>query len=86
MTKRKNDKFRRLLRDPPSDNWPYSLVSALSDVGDTCYACKLWFESHKIPFTGADVVAMATLVMQREDTRQSILDKMEAEPWRQKQA
>lgn len=36
------------------------------DVADTMYACKRWFEGYAIPFTAADVVAMAALVLQRE--------------------
>jgi hypothetical protein len=46
---------------------------ALRDVADTAYACKVWFECYlvtdggKVPFTGADVIAMTKLVLARED-------------------
>jgi hypothetical protein len=38
---------------------------ALSEVSDTAYACKLWFESYGVPFTGSDVIAMTRLVTAR---------------------
>ena len=40
--------------------------TAQRDVADTIYACREWFEGYKVAYTGADVVAMASLVLKRE--------------------
>ncbi len=42
------------------------LCSAILDVADAAYACKLWFESNGLRPTAADVAAMSRLVMERE--------------------
>jgi hypothetical protein len=36
------------------------------DVADTIYVCKKWFEGHEIAFTASDLLAMARLVLERE--------------------
>lgn len=49
-----------------------SAKRALTEVADTAYMCKLWFESYlavdseKIGFNGADVMAMTKLVLEHE--------------------
>ena len=40
--------------------------TALRDVADTMYACREWFEGYKVAYTGADMIAMARMVMERE--------------------
>ena len=40
--------------------------AALADISTTMEHCKSWFEAQGIAFTGADLVAMASLVMKRE--------------------
>ena len=44
--------------------------TALRDVADTMYACREWFEGYKVAYTGADLIAMARMVMERELLRQ----------------
>jgi hypothetical protein len=40
--------------------------TAQRDVADTIYACREWFEGYKVAYTGADLVAMASLALKRE--------------------
>jgi hypothetical protein len=35
-------------------------------VADTMKTCKLWFEQEGVPYTAADLIAAASLVMKRE--------------------
>jgi hypothetical protein len=57
--------FEDLLRD-----WGPQKLSkkATREVADAAYACLTWFRAYapKMPITGADVVAMVALVLQRE--------------------
>ncbi len=57
--------------DPPAR-------TALRDVADTMYACREWFEGYKVPYTGADVVAMASLALKRE---RELSDAVKREAW-----
>lgn len=45
---------------------PGEVRQAITDVADTAYGCKLWFESQGLQATAADIVAMARLVLERE--------------------
>ncbi len=65
------------MRDSPSDPFaefvamarpsaPRHLLRALLDTTDTAFACKLWFESQGINPQAADIVSMASLVLERE--------------------
>ena len=42
------------------------LCSAILDVADAAYACKLWFWSNGLRPTAADVATMSRSVMERE--------------------
>ena len=37
------------------------------DVADTIETCKLWFDTHKVPYAAADLLVMARMVMKREE-------------------
>ena len=45
---------------------PDNFCTAMVDVADAAYACKLWFESNGLRPTAADVVAMTRLVLEHE--------------------
>jgi hypothetical protein len=45
---------------------PDSFCTAMVDVADAAYACKLWFEGNGLRPTAAAVVAMTRLVLERE--------------------
>jgi hypothetical protein len=45
---------------------PDSFCTAMVDVADAAYACKLWFEGNGLRPTAADVVAMTRLVLEHE--------------------
>jgi hypothetical protein len=60
------NQFERLML---KENWPGDsdrARTAVRDVADTMFACREWFEGYKVPYTGADLVAMAKLVIARE--------------------
>jgi hypothetical protein len=63
------------------DNWPGDSDRArtgVRDVADTMYACREWFEGYKVAFTGADLVAMAKLILARE---REIADGIKRAKW-----
>ena len=61
-----SDSFERFLESAqhrlPASKWRPHII----DVADTMYTCKRWFEGSGVSFTGADVVAMAKLILDRE--------------------
>jgi hypothetical protein len=60
------NQFERLML---KENWPGDsdrARTAVRDVADTMYACREWFEGYKVPYTGADLVAMTKLILARE--------------------
>jgi hypothetical protein len=71
MTMTTNDdatlnQFERLML---KENWPGDsdrARTAVRDVADTMYACREWFEGYKVPYTGADLIAAASLTLKRE--------------------
>lgn len=58
--------FDRLIDIISKTGASHSFRSALVDVCDTAYACKLWFQSYGFEPTAADLVAMTRLIMERE--------------------
>ena len=65
----KPNRFEQIIH---KDNWPGDrghTREAVRDVGDTMCACREWFEAYKVLYTGADVVAMASLALKRERDR-----------------
>jgi hypothetical protein len=58
--------FEQLLFDTQHDGGAQAFRGPLIDVADTMHFCKKWFESQDLAHTGADVVAMAALVLERE--------------------
>lgn len=44
------------------DLWKQSLI----DVADTAFICWVWLDERKVPFTAADVLTMAKMVIDRE--------------------
>jgi hypothetical protein len=62
----KRSAFEQLLHDTQNDPGAHAFRGPLIDVADTMHFCLRWFESHGLAHTGADVVAMAALVLERE--------------------
>jgi hypothetical protein len=60
------DDFDSLMSRMNAGGAPGSFCTAMVDVADAAYACKLWFESNGLRPTAADVVAMTRLVLERE--------------------
>ena len=48
---------------------PYEMRMALIDVCDTAEMCRRWFEKEQVKYCAADLVAMASLVLNREMAR-----------------
>lgn len=49
---------------------PQPMQQSLIDVCDTMTMARRWFEAQKMTFTAADVVAVAALVLEREEMEQ----------------
>jgi hypothetical protein len=60
------DDFDSLMSRMNDEGTRGSFCTAMVDVADAAYACKLWFENNGLRPTVADVVAMARLVLERE--------------------
>ena len=58
--------FEQLLFDTQHDPGAEAWRGPLIEVADTMHFCTRWFESYGLAHTGADVVAMAALVLKRE--------------------
>jgi hypothetical protein len=72
------NQFERLML---KENWPGDsdrARTAVRDVADTMYACREWFEGYKVAYTGADLVAMAQMVLKRE---RDLADKAKRARW-----
>jgi hypothetical protein len=61
------NKFERFIREMPELGDAYHWKPHIIDVADTMFACKTWFQSYGVSFTGADVVAMTKLILKREE-------------------
>jgi hypothetical protein len=76
------DKLNSFERIIHQENWGgddgHPARKALRDIGDTMYACREWFEAYSVPYTGADVAAMAGLVAKRE---REIVDEIKRGKW-----
>jgi hypothetical protein len=51
------------------------------DVTATMGALKTWFDSHKVTYTGADLIAAASLVLKRE---RDLADALKRAKWERK--
>ena len=58
------NRFDQLIQQMDGDGIPYR--GPLIDVGDTCYAGLLWFKSHEITPTAADLLEWTRLVFEKE--------------------
>jgi hypothetical protein len=65
------NRFEQMLKDHPAqaEGWAKHIIA----VADTMYICKAWFESYAagLPWTPADIVAMAKIVIERESRETS---------------
>jgi len=56
---------------------PSNFRRALTDVTETAYLVKLWFDDYGVFYTAADLVAMTAMVLQREqDMRGSLVKEL----------
>ncbi len=74
MSNAEDNRFKEWLKSAQEAR-RHNFRTAVIDVADTAYVCKLWFESYGLNATAADIVAMARLVMERE----AALEKAEKE-------
>ena len=63
----KLNRFERIIhKDAWGGDEDHPARKALRDIGDAMFACREWFETYDVPYTGADVVAAAKLAYARE--------------------
>lgn len=81
MTKDDDATLNQFERPMLKENWPGDsdlARTAVRDVADTMFACREWFAGYGVAYTGADLVAMAFMVMKRE---RDLSDKAKRARW-----
>jgi hypothetical protein len=57
--------FEHLIKGlPEKEGWKKHVLA----VADTMFLCRAWFEAYHSNYTASDIVAMAALILHREET------------------